>query len=160
MKNLFIFSLTIFMVFTGIQTYAYGAEQKVVTERVFKKDPPPWAPAHGKRAKVRYYYIPELEVYYDLVGARFAYWGGSGWMFAANLPSRYSSYNLHRGNIVVMDYTGANPWHNHKTYKVKYPKGYKHGTPANVVVKGGGGPQVIVKGHPGHKGKGKGKHKD
>jgi hypothetical protein len=164
MKKLLIYTLAIFMAFAGLQTQAYATERATASEIVFKKDPPPWAPAHGKRAKVRYYYLPDLEMYYDLVTGRFAYWGGSGWLFSASLPSRFGSYNLHKGNIVVMDFTGANPWNNHKSYKVKYPKGYKPGGPAHVVVKGPGGPPVkVMHGHPGHgpgKGKGKGKGKD
>ncbi len=166
MKKLFILSLVVLMVFAGAITQAKGAEHSMATEKLFKKDPPPWAPAHGKRAKVRYYYIPDLEVYYDLVTGRFAYWGGSGWLFSVSLPARYSSFNLYKGNIVVMDFTGTNPWHNHKSYKVKYPKGYKHAPAPHVVVKGPGGPPVKMKGHPGHghgndgKGKGKGKGKD
>jgi len=33
-----------------------------------KKGPPPWAPAHGHRAKYRYQYYPSTSVYFDVEG--------------------------------------------------------------------------------------------
>lgn len=52
-------------------------------------DPPPWAPAHGYRAKqYRYVYYPAYEVYYA-PETRLWFWldGGGGWRFGANLPT-------------------------------------------------------------------------
>jgi hypothetical protein len=50
-------------------------------------DPPPWAPAHGYRAKQhRYVYYPSQEVYYA-PETRVWYWlDGGRWRFGASLP--------------------------------------------------------------------------
>src|SRR5918996_4735374 len=44
-------------------------------------DPPPWAPAHGYRAKHRYVYYPDGDIYY-VPDSRLRFWlSGSGWSF-------------------------------------------------------------------------------
>lgn len=48
----------------GVKT---GGENDIVIQQppVSKKGPPPWAPAHGNRAKYKYLYFPECPAYYD-----------------------------------------------------------------------------------------------
>ncbi len=38
--------------------------------------PPPWAPAHGYRAKHRYRYYPSAEIYFDLGRGIYFYYEG------------------------------------------------------------------------------------
>ena len=52
-----------------------------------KPGPPPWAPAHGRRAKYRYYYYPSHYVYYDTARGVYFYLAGDGWRVSAHLPS-------------------------------------------------------------------------
>ena len=124
--------------------------QAQVSVNVNLGTPPVWAPAD--RVETQYYYLPEVDAYYDVPAERFIYYRNGGWVRATALPARYSGYNLRGGKVVYLtDYRGNSPYVYHKKHKVKYvTTRYK---PNNV---------VYVKGNNGkHKGHGKGKkHKD
>jgi hypothetical protein len=49
--------------------------------------PPPWAPAHGHRAKHQYRYYPSSHVYYDTGRSLYFYYGGGKWEASMSLPS-------------------------------------------------------------------------
>lgn len=55
-------------------------------------DPPPWAPAHGWRAKHRYVYYPSAEVYYAPESRMWFWLGGNGWQAGVNLPVALQGY--------------------------------------------------------------------
>ncbi|MES2566799.1 MAG: hypothetical protein V4565_08030 [Bacteroidota bacterium] len=97
--------------------------------------PPLWGPVYTEE---RYYYLPDVEAYYDINSSMFIYFGNGGWLHRASLPSRYSNYDLYGGYKVVMTgYHGNTPYNDFKTHKVKYKKGYK------------GGPQKTIGNKPG-----------
>ncbi len=51
-------------------------------------DPPPWAPAHGYRAKqYRYVYYPRHEVYYAPSTQLWFWLDGGGWRVGTSLPT-------------------------------------------------------------------------
>ncbi|MGX7668467.1 hypothetical protein [Flavobacterium pedocola] len=85
--------------------------------------PPPWGPVGYVEA--RYYYIPDIQVYYDVSTSMFIYMGPRGWIHVHTLPSRYAYYDLYGGYKVVLDYRGDRPYRYYSVHKVKYPKGYK-----------------------------------
>ncbi len=86
--------------------------------------PPQWGPVGY--AEARYYYLPDVEAYYDVHSSMFIYFGDGVWLHRVSLPSRYSHYDLYGGyKVVINDYHGDTPnihFHNHK---VKYKKGYR-----------------------------------
>src|SRR5213083_313193 len=49
--------------------------------------PPPWAPAHGYRAKHVYHHYPELAVYFDISTRNYFYMSGGAWQVSTTLPS-------------------------------------------------------------------------
>lgn len=86
--------------------------------------PPAWGPAGY--SNVQYYYLPDVESYYDVHNSRFIYYERGTWVRRATLPKRYRTYDLYNGYKVVMaDYRGNAPYVHFKEYKVKYKKGYK-----------------------------------
>lgn len=85
--------------------------------------PPVWGPVGY--AEARYYYIPDIQTYYDINTAMFIYMGPRGWIHAAVLPSGYASFDLYSGYKVVLNYRGDNPYRYYEVHKVKFPKGYK-----------------------------------
>lgn len=119
---------------------------------------PDWGPAGY--SNVEYYYIPDVEAYYDIKASQFIYYGNGRWVRARYLPSQYRNYDLYNGyKVVLNDYHGRTPYVNYKVHKVKYHKGYKPSKQKTIGYK-----SVKQKG-PGHahhndsKGKqGKGKH--
>jgi hypothetical protein len=98
--------------------------QAQVSVNVDLGTPPVWAPAD--RVAVQYYYLPEIDAYYDVPAERFIYVRNGGWYRSAALPARYRSYNLRGANVVYLtDYRGNTPYVYHKNHKVKYRKNAK-----------------------------------
>ncbi|MHC1776534.1 MAG: hypothetical protein AB9834_14110 [Lentimicrobium sp.] len=91
---------------------------------VFIGTPPLWGPVGYNN--VQYYYLPDVESYYDVYNSRFIYYEGGNWVHRKYLPLRYRRYNLYDGYKVVMsDYRGTAPYSNFRNHRIKYAKGYK-----------------------------------
>jgi hypothetical protein len=89
--------------------------------------PPSWGPV-GYANDVQYYYLPDIESYYDLRSHQFIYLNEGGWVRSGRLPKQYRNYNLYSGyKVVLVDYRGPNPYAFYKTDRVKYYKGYREG---------------------------------
>lgn len=85
---------------------------------------PAWGPV--VESDIRYYYLPELDMYYDIHTSMFIYFHGKKWIHKKHLPHKYRHYNLHRGRkIVVYDYNGNRPYIYCKYHKNDY--NHKHG---------------------------------
>ncbi len=83
---------------------------------------PSWGPSGYDYAE--YYYIPELNIYYDVVNALFYYTSGSSWISSKFLPLRYKRYDLSTMYKVVLN-GEPTPWLNNKAHKKTY-KNYKN----------------------------------
>src|SRR5674476_1636167 len=53
--------------------------------------PPQWGPVGYSQA--RYYYLPDVEAYYDVQSSMFIYMSGGAWVHRAYLPERYRDYD-------------------------------------------------------------------
>lgn len=96
----------------------------VATPRVVVASPPEWGPAGYDN--MEYYYLPDIQMYYDIRLAQFIYFGGGKWIRTSRLPSAYRNYNLYDGyKVVLTDYHGNAPYVYYNAHKVKYYKGYK-----------------------------------
>lgn len=113
------------LIVVGIMLFLSYAVQAQVSVNVNIGSPPPWGPVGY--TEVRYYYLPDVEAYYDVQTSMFIYYGGGVWVHRAYLPARYRSYDLYNGYKVVMtDYRGETPYVHFREYKTKYARGY-HG---------------------------------
>ena len=145
----------------GIVLLLSGALQAQVSVSVNIGSPPLWGPAGY--AEARYYYLPDVESYYDIHSTMFICYVGGTWVHRAHLPSIYRNYDLYNGYKVVMtDYYGNAPYMNFKEHKAKYAKGY-HG-PAQSSIgekpgKGNSGAKMSNQGNKSDKGKGHGNGK-
>ncbi|SHG19123.1 hypothetical protein SAMN05444396_105301 [Flavobacterium segetis] len=85
---------------------------------------PKWAP--NNQQATEYYYLPDVETYYDVRQSQFIYYGNGRWLRSRNLPNQYRNYDLYSGyKVVLNNYHGSRPYSNFKSHKVKYYKGYK-----------------------------------
>lgn len=66
-------------------------------------DPPPWAPAHGWRAKHQYVYYPNAEVYYAPASRMWFWLGGNGWQAGVSLPAALQGYVQVGGVNISLD---------------------------------------------------------
>lgn len=86
--------------------------------------PPQWGPVGYDNTE--YYYIPDIQTYYDIRSRQYIYNGNGNWIRSRNLPSQHRNYNLYNGyKVVLTDYHGRTPYMYYNTHKVKYYKGYK-----------------------------------
>ncbi|TAN15806.1 MAG: hypothetical protein EPN37_09230 [Chitinophagaceae bacterium] len=83
---------------------------------------PSWAPSYYEGT--RYYYPPDLEVYYDLPNQEFIYLDNGMWIFATTLPPVYGYYDLNNGFVVALNWRVYQPWLYHQYYLFHYPRYY------------------------------------
>lgn len=89
--------------------------------------PPNWGPVGYDNS--RYYYLPDIDVYYDINQSVFISDNNGKWVRAKRLPERYRQYDLYSGyKVVLNDYRGDAPYKYHSKHRAEYPKGY-HGKP-------------------------------
>jgi len=67
---------------------------------------------------VEYYYLPDIEVYYNVPRHRYFYQDRGRWISGLSLPSRYRGYDLYNSYKVVVN--ERTPYLNHQTYREKY----------------------------------------
>lgn len=83
---------------------------------------PPWAPPYYVGA--RYYYMPDIETYYDIDNQDFIYLDNGQWLFINALPPMYSDYNLYNGFFITLNNSVYQPWMHHHLYVANYPRYY------------------------------------
>lgn len=113
--KLILIGITIFL------AYAIQAQDSV-NQPVYT--PPPWGPAGY--TNVRYYYLPDVEAYYDLQAAQFVCNSDGEWLHKSRLPSQYKNYDLYEGyKVVMIEYHGSAPYKFFEEHKANYAKGYR-----------------------------------
>lgn len=116
---------TLKLILIGIIFFISTIVNAQVSVNVTIGSPPMWGPIGY--TEVRYYYLPDIEAYYDIQTSMFIYFGNGVWMHRTYLPSYYGNYDLYSGYKVVMtNYYGNTPYVHFDDYKRKYAKGY-HG---------------------------------
>jgi hypothetical protein len=108
----------------GIVLFITSSMQSQVSVNINIGTPPLWGPSGY--SNVDYYYLPDVQAYYDIRASQFIYFGGGNWTRSRYLPGQYRNYDLYNGyKVVLNDYHGRTPYSNYKEHKVKYYKGYK-----------------------------------
>jgi hypothetical protein len=98
---------------------AMFTSQAQVSVNVTIGTPPVWAPAAP--VTVAYYYLPDIQVYYDVPARTYIYFGNGAWRRSRFLPARYRGYNLAQGHTIYLsDYHGRTPYAHFKEHKIKY----------------------------------------
>lgn len=113
-----------------IMLFASSSIQAQVSVNVNIGTQPVWAPEIQSSAN--YYYIPDVQCYYDVRATQFIYLNNGAWIRSNRLPNHHRNYDLNRGyKVVLNNYHGSRPYTNYRYDKVKYYKGYR-GTPHRV----------------------------
>jgi len=122
------------LVVIGIILFFASAAQAQISVNLNIGTPPAWGPSGY--SEVQYYYLPDVEAYYDVNASMFIYYEGRSWIRRSYLPGRYRNYDLYGGYKVVMrDYHGKTPYYNHRMYRTKYAKGYRGPYQRNIGVR-------------------------
>ena len=77
---------------------------------------PVWGPSGYDRAE--YYYLPEIDVFYNVSRRQYVYEQRGRWVFSASLPRQYRNYDLYSGYKVVVN--DNRPYRNAGMYRTKY----------------------------------------
>jgi hypothetical protein len=77
---------------------------------------PVWGPVGYDHAD--YYYLPDIDGYYDVPSRMFVYLDGGVWVRRPALPPRYANFDLYHGYKVVIN--EPQPWLHHTVYHEKY----------------------------------------
>jgi hypothetical protein len=85
---------------------------------------PSWAPDYNNNHLVRYYYLPDIECYYDVRNREFIYMEDGEWMFGRSLPPVYAWFDLNNCFIVALDTRVMEPWRHFHYYVSHYPRYY------------------------------------
>ena len=85
---------------------------------------PNWAPAYNNSSNAQYYYLPDIECYYDLVHRDYIYLENNQWVFTTTLPSSYDWYDMNSCYTVVLDARVHEPWTHFSYYVSHYPRYY------------------------------------
>ena len=96
-KTVLLVSTLLFVaLFTGCDLYTYVTPSTEVSY-----NNPAWAPPYIQG--VRYYYLPDIETYYDLSTGEFIYLNDGQWSYSQGLPSIYSDFDLDNCFTVSLD---------------------------------------------------------
>lgn len=104
---------------------------------------PLWGPTGYNH--VDYYYLPDIESYYNVPNKQFMYFDNGRWNTSTRLPARYSTYNLYNGYKVVVNSKDA--YKNFDNDKVRYAK-YKKVKGQKIIRYSDDPRYYVIKGHP------------
>ena len=114
--------LFVMMICAGNQELFAQGNGKAKGQEVRAGGPPPWAPAHGYRAKTRYVYFKDYDVYYDHERSVYISLAGRDWQISAQLPMNLRGVDLQAAVKIDLDLDGDDPQRSHADHKQKYPK--------------------------------------
>ncbi len=116
---------TLKLIALGIILFASSTIQAQISVNLNIGTAPNWGPVGY--AEAEYYYLPDVEAYYDVRATQFIYFGSGRWIRSRYLPNQYRNYDLYGGyKVVLNDYHGSRPYTNFRNHKIKYYRGY-HG---------------------------------
>ncbi len=98
-----------------------GHEHPVPAPEVVKQGPPPWAPAHGHRAKHVYRYYPSSQIYFDTGKGLYFFLKNRAWTMSASLPG---GIRLSVNDFVTIEMDHDRPYTYHADVQKKYPPGH------------------------------------
>ena len=98
--------------FAGIALCKSSSAQVRVGVHVNIGSQPQWGPEGYDY--VDYYYLPDIDAYYDVNRHNYIYWGNGRWIFSPALPPQYRNYDLYHGYKVIV--TEPRPWMHHDRY--------------------------------------------
>ncbi|MES2628358.1 MAG: hypothetical protein V4616_05265 [Bacteroidota bacterium] len=82
--------------------------------------PPAWGPYGYNDA--RFYFIPDIDVYYDVWDGCYWYQDYNQWICRPTLPPRYAGFDLYGCYKVVLDYRGGYPYRYYNDHRISYAR--------------------------------------
>ncbi len=102
-----------FALLTGGSLFTASAQ---VSVNINIGNQPLWGPVGYN--DVAYYYLPDIDAYYNVPQRKFIYLQGKNWIFSNSLPAVYGNFDLFNRYKVVINI--PRPYLNHAVYYKKY----------------------------------------
>ena len=100
----------------GCLSVKYSSAQITFRAGININSQPDWGPIGHPQA--HYYYMPDIDAYYDVQAHQYVYRENNIWVHNGNLPDRYRDYDrYHSYKVVIND---RNPWENNNYHRTKY----------------------------------------
>lgn len=115
-KKIEIMRKIIIMSVLVLTSFIYKAADAQVNISINFGMQPDWGPVGYQQA--RYYYLPDIDVYYHIQDKNYTWLEGKKWVTRKNLPNRYRNINLYNSYKVVLN--DNNPWNKHYYNKKNY----------------------------------------
>ncbi|MBL0336929.1 MAG: hypothetical protein IPP73_16865 [Chitinophagaceae bacterium] len=141
MKKIFLIAAMI----AGGVFFQSAQAQLRITLRANIGSQPVWGPTGYDRAD--YYYMPDIDVFYNVSRRQYVYQQRGRWIFSASLPIQYRNYNLYTGYKVVVN--EDRPYRNADMYRNQYSS-YKNRHDQEVIRNSHDSRYFQIKGHPEH----------
>jgi hypothetical protein len=114
------------LIVAGLLLVLAGTMHAQVSLNVQVGTPPAWGPAEA--SGVRYYYLPDIHMYYDVNSSSYIYLSHGNWIHATSVPYAYRNYDFYGAyKVSLNDYHGERPYEHYDDHRKSYPKGYNHG---------------------------------
>ncbi len=107
---------TVMIAFTLICSAAAADAQISINFGINIDRQPVWGPIGYDH--VEYYYLPDIEVYYNVPQQRFYYFEGGVWVGRSALPYRYRNFNFYNSYKVVIN--EREPYRRHSIFRAQY----------------------------------------
>jgi hypothetical protein len=104
-------------VFTGCEPYRYSTTGP---QTIYET--PHWAPP--VYSGIRYYYLPDIESYYDIHTREFIFLDHARWIYSREIPYMYRDFDLNTCFVVIVNSNIYQPWMHHQYYVSHFPRYY------------------------------------
>jgi hypothetical protein len=111
----------LFFLTTILAAACFGQSAKAqVNVRINIGTQPIWGPVGYDEAE--YYYLPDLDAYYDVTNRQYYFYQEGRWMGMRELPGRYRDFDMYHAHKVVIN--ESQPWMHNDRYRTQYA-GYR-----------------------------------
>ena len=111
MKKLLFTAVVVF----GCLSFKAATAQISISAGINIGSQPDWGPVGYDNAQ--YYYMPDIDAYYDVPRHQYVYNENNVWIHAGALPPRFHFDRYHSYKVVVNQ---RNPWEHHADIRAKY----------------------------------------
>jgi hypothetical protein len=111
-----------------LSAFSFQAAKAQISFSINIGSQPEWGPVGYDHAD--YYYMPDVDAYYDVPAHQYVYYENNVWIHRASLPARYNNYDVYKGYKVVVN--ERTPWLHNSTYRAKY-SGYRGRTNQEII---------------------------
>jgi hypothetical protein len=114
------------LILVGLVFVLSGTIHGQVSVDLHLGNPPAWGPAESPNS--RYYYLPDIQMYYDRSSSNYIYLSHGRWLHTRDVPPAYRNYDFYGAyKVSLNDYHGERPYEHYNEHRKSYPSGYNRG---------------------------------